>query len=115
MAFADTEGQVKFSVEPSRAAKDVDQVHCTNDRDHSKTPSHVRLEDEVRDHGFERLLDTVEAAKLLCVHPKTLQALARSGSVPSVRMGKYWRFRSSSLDTWVREGIESSHQSRRVL
>jgi excisionase family DNA binding protein len=66
------------------------------------------------DKDFERLLGVPEAAKLLCVHPKTLQAMARAGSVPCVRMGKYWRFRASSLDVWVRNQLESDHQSRRV-
>jgi excisionase family DNA binding protein len=64
--------------------------------------------------AFEPLLGVVEAAKLLCVHPKTLQALARSGSVPCIRFGKYWRFRASVLDAWVRERLISDHQSRRV-
>jgi len=63
---------------------------------------------------FELLLGVPEAAKLLCVHPKTLQALARSGSVPCVRFRKYWRFRASVLDAWVRERLISDHQSRRV-
>jgi excisionase family DNA binding protein len=63
---------------------------------------------------FEPLLGVVAAAKLLCVHPKTLQALARAGSVPCIRCGKYWRFRASSLDAWVRERLTSDHQSRRA-
>lgn len=63
---------------------------------------------------FEPLLGVPEAAKLLCVHPKTLQALARAGSVPCVRFGKYWRFRASVLDEWVRERLISGHQSWRV-
>jgi excisionase family DNA binding protein len=63
---------------------------------------------------FEPLLGVPEAAKLLCVHPKTVQAMARAGTIPCTRIGKYWRFRASVLDVWVREAIESSHQSRRV-
>ena len=51
--------------------------------------------------GFERLLDAGEAAAHLRIHVKTLQKLAREGRVPSVRMGKYWRFRLSALDRWV--------------
>jgi excisionase family DNA binding protein len=50
---------------------------------------------------FEPLLTADEAAKHLRVHVKTLQKLARDGRVPSVRMGKYWRFRLSTLDHWV--------------
>jgi len=64
--------------------------------------------------AFEPLLDVNEAAKLLLMHPKTLQALARAGAVPCVRMGKYWRFRASSLDAWFRNRLESEYQSRRV-
>ena len=66
------------------------------------------------DGAFERLLDAPEAASLLRMHPKTLQAMARAGTVPCIRMGKYWRFRASSLDVWVRNRLQSEHQSRRV-
>ena len=63
---------------------------------------------------FEPLLDVHEAAALLRVHPKTIQALARAGKVPCTRMGKYWRFRASSLDAWVAVQLQSEHQSRRA-
>jgi len=66
------------------------------------------------DTGFEVLLDVEEAAKLLRMHPKTLQALARSGEVPCLRIGKYWRFRASSLDAWVKSELTYVNQSRRV-
>jgi excisionase family DNA binding protein len=66
------------------------------------------------DETFEALMNVKEAAKLLLMHPKTLQALARAGTVPSVRMGKYWRFRASSLDAWFADRLKSEYQSRRV-
>jgi excisionase family DNA binding protein len=50
---------------------------------------------------FEPLLSADEAADHLRIHVKTLQRLAREQRVPSVRMGKYWRFRLSALDRWV--------------
>ena len=50
---------------------------------------------------FEPLLGTVEAGALLRLHPKTVQKLARQGALPCIRMGKYWRFRASSLDAWL--------------
>jgi excisionase family DNA binding protein len=50
---------------------------------------------------FEPLLTAEEAAEYLLIHVKTLQKLAREKRVPCVRMGKYWRFRLSSLDSWV--------------
>ena len=56
---------------------------------------------------FEALLTAEGAAELLQVHTKTVQAMARTGKIPCVRMGKYWRFRASSLDAWVREALQS--------
>jgi excisionase family DNA binding protein len=50
---------------------------------------------------FEPLLTAEEAAEHLRIHVKTIQKLAREGSIPCVRMGKYWRFRLSALDQWV--------------
>jgi excisionase family DNA binding protein len=57
---------------------------------------------------FEPLLDTQQAAALLGIHPKTLQKLARSGKVPSHRIGDLWRFRASELDIWLRTGVHSA-------
>ena len=56
---------------------------------------------------FERLYSAEEAAIYLRIHVKTPQRLARLGDVPAARIGKYWRFRLSDLDQWVRE-----HQNR---
>jgi excisionase family DNA binding protein len=80
------------------------------------TPSSIILDNvnAAEETPFEELLDVQEAAKLLRIHPKTLQAIARSGEVPCLRMGKYWRFRASSLDAWVESGLSCVNQSRRV-
>ena len=59
-------------------------------------------ESEISGNGFEPLLSTEEAATHLRMHPKTLQRMARQGHVPSIRIGKYWHFRLSALDAWVR-------------
>jgi excisionase family DNA binding protein len=60
------------------------------------------------DISFERLLDSQEAAKLLDIHPKTLVQMARRGEIPAMRIGKFWRFRASALDSWVRSEVNSS-------
>ena len=62
---------------------------------------------------FEPLLSTDEAAQLLRMHPKTLQAMARAGQVPCAKIGKQWLFRASLLDEWV-NGQLNWQQSRRV-
>ena len=60
------------------------------------------------DISFERLLDSQEAAKLLNIHPKTIVQMARRGEIPAMRIGKFWRFRASALDKWVRSAVDSS-------
>ena len=44
-----------------------------------------------------RTLGTVEAASLLRIHPQTLMARARAGSIPGCRVGKAWVFLESLL------------------
>jgi excisionase family DNA binding protein len=50
---------------------------------------------------FEPLLDSVEAAALLRIHPKTLQKMARRGEILGRHVGKVWRFRVSDLNEWL--------------
>jgi excisionase family DNA binding protein len=67
---------------------------------------------------FEPLLNDEQAAALLSIHPKTLQRLARSRQIPAHRVGRYWRYRVSEIDTWLRNsqtaGVESGRQLARV-
>jgi excisionase family DNA binding protein len=57
---------------------------------------------------FEPLITSEKAAELLGIHLKTLQRMARSGRIPAVRIGKFWRFRKSDLDSWVRANVNCS-------
>lgn len=63
-----------------------------------------------REDGFEPLLDAGEAAGLLRIHPKTLQRLTRLGHVPGYRVGRYWRYRRSDLEIWLRSGTNANGQ-----
>jgi len=50
----------------------------------------------------EPLLNDAEAAKFLGgLHPKTVQRMARRGEIPHYRIGKYYRYRASELNTWL--------------
>jgi excisionase family DNA binding protein len=51
---------------------------------------------------FEPLLDSDEAARLLRIHPKTLQRMARNRQIHGIQVGKLWRFRASDLEGWLR-------------
>jgi len=59
--------------------------------------SHAEIE-------FEPLLDVIDAAKLLRIHPKTLRAKAGRGIIPGIQIGRVWRFRASMLNRWL-EGM----------
>ena len=60
---------------------------------------------------YEPLLNDAEAAKFLGgLHPKTVQRMARRGEIPSYRVGKYYRYRASELDAWLRSQVHSSGQ-----
>jgi excisionase family DNA binding protein len=53
----------------------------------------------------EPLLDSNEAARLLRIHPKTLQRMARKGEIPALQIGKLWRFSSSALLLWQQQKL----------
>ena len=55
----------------------------------------------------EPLLDSDEAASIMKIHPKTLQKLARKGSVRGVHIGKLWRFRASEIEQWIDRQLAS--------
>jgi excisionase family DNA binding protein len=73
-----------------------------------------RLPDPVGDlmttPQFEPLLSQVEAGQLLQLHEKTVARMARLGQLPAIRMGRYWRFRASTLNQWVNSMLESQRQ-----
>jgi len=50
---------------------------------------------------FEPLLNSHQAARLLSIHHKTLQKLARRGDIHGSHVGKLWRFRASDLNEWL--------------
>ena len=50
---------------------------------------------------FEPLLYSVEAAALLCIHPKTLRKMVRHDQIQGRRIGRCWRFRASDLKEWL--------------
>jgi len=67
----------------------------------------------------EYYVDAAEAARFLCIHPRTLQQLARAGIVPAHPLGcgprRFWRFLLSELDDWLRSRIDSSRGAVRVI
>ncbi len=52
---------------------------------------------------FEPLLSNAQAGKLLGLHAKTVDKLARQGTIPAFRVLGYWRYRASELSTWLED------------
>lgn len=43
------------------------------------------------------LLTVDEVAKILRLKPETIRSMARRGDLPAIKLGRVWRFRSSSI------------------
>ena len=64
--------------------------------------------------SHEPLLNDAEAARFLGgLHPKTVQRMARRGELPAYRLGRFWRYRISELDRWLR--LKSNGRIARVV
>jgi len=72
------------------------------------------MTNEYSNCSFEPLLDSEQAGALLHVHEKTVIRWAREKRLPSMRLGKLWRFRASQLDAWLAAQAESSCQPARA-
>jgi excisionase family DNA binding protein len=65
-------------------------------------------------HGIEVLLTTKEASQILKIHPKVLERMAKRGEVPALKVGKFWRYRATTLDAWINSRLQSARQSCRM-
>jgi excisionase family DNA binding protein len=56
--------------------------------------------------NFEPLMDAETAARSLCLHPKTLMRMAREHRIPAFRVGRYWLFRASLINSWLSDHLQ---------
>src|SRR5258707_7382712 len=105
---------LRFAANSSSASFRCEEGPYERDEPYSSQPtvsSCERSRGQVEsDAGFEPLLDVVEAARLLRIHPKTLQKLTRIGRVPAYRVGRFWRYRGTDLEIWLQSGPNSNRQ-----
>ena len=64
--------------------------------------------------GIERLLTSKEASQVLKIHPKVLERMAKRGEVPALKVGKFWRYRATTLDAWIESRLQSASQPCRT-
>jgi excisionase family DNA binding protein len=62
---------------------------------------------------MEALLTSKEAASILRVNPKVLERWAKAGEGPALKVGKFWRYRASALESWVESNPTSSRKLRK--
>src|SRR5262249_1976471 len=55
--------------------------------------------------GMERLLTATEAAHVLHLHVKRVQALARARRLPGVRVGRKWLFPQRQLEAMIQGAV----------
>ena len=64
--------------------------------------------------GMEILLTSKEASRVLKIHPKVLERMAKRGEVPALKVGKFWRYRVSAPDAWINSRLQSGSQACRM-
>ena len=52
------------------------------------------------------IMTTKEIAKYLKLHEITVCKHAAEGKIPSVRIGRVWRFDKDAIDKWIAKGQE---------
>jgi len=50
-----------------------------------------------------KLLTPGEVGELLQIHSKTVQRMAARREIPSLRVGRHWRFERGAISLWLAE------------
>jgi len=51
-----------------------------------------------------QIMTTQEIAKYLKLHKITICKLSKEGKIPSIRIGRVWRFDKEAIDEWIAKG-----------
>jgi len=51
-----------------------------------------------------QIMTTKEVAEYLKLHHITICKLCKEGKIPSIRIGKVWRFDKEVIDAWIAGG-----------
>jgi len=57
----------------------------------------------------EALWRVTEVANYLRLTPETVRMMARQSKIPSIKMGRSYRFRSEDIRAWLESHINSDH------
>lgn len=73
------------------------------DRDAILAESEARFAGVPTPRVADPLLSADQAAELLQVSAWQVREWAKAREIPALRLGRFWRFRSSSLNAWLAE------------
>ena len=51
-----------------------------------------------------QIMTTKELAKYLKLHAITICKLSKEGKIPSIKIGRVWRFDKEIIDEWINRG-----------
>lgn len=76
----------------------------------------VAVHEFVKDSELERLIlaeimTTKEMAKYLKLHQITICKLSKEGKIPSIRIGRVWRFDKDAIDEWIARCHTMNHDN----
>lgn len=60
----------------------------------------------------DRLLTPEEVADLLAVTTDWVREQARSGDIPAIQLGRYWRFSRSAIEEWLTSRQSATYKRR---
>jgi excisionase family DNA binding protein len=63
---------------------------------------------------LEPLLTSEDVGKVLGIHPKVVERMAKRKELPGLKVGRFWRYRASALDGWIDSRLQSDRQPCRL-
>jgi excisionase family DNA binding protein len=70
----------------------------------SCVPDFQKVKDYIGESILAQIMTTKEMAKYLKLHQITICKLSKEGKIPSVRIGRVWRFDREVIDEWIAKG-----------
>jgi excisionase family DNA binding protein len=70
----------------------------------SRGPNFPKVKDYTGEFILAQIMTTKEMAKYLKLHQITICKLSKDGKIPSVRIGRVWRFDREVIDEWIAKG-----------
>jgi excisionase family DNA binding protein len=70
----------------------------------AQTLTFSNVKDQVGEPMLAQIMTTRELAKYLRLHEITICKLCREGKIPSIRIGRVWRFDRGVIDEWIARG-----------